>query len=420
MSKDVKREPKGSFFRSTHTYFLPSPGVWPSARLPGLCVCEVDGEDRGMNEQNVNKIIYEAYLKRGTLTYAELATVLNKENGWSLTAEAVRKRIKRYKIDDDSVDDVFRRLDMQKQAYRDERTAWAKQNREQARTEVNLDLLAEELRSMGGRLFRDIKPPKIRVQKTTMLILLSDWHIGAEFSNAFGEYSYSIAKQRIKTLLGEIWKRQQAEQCEAAYVITVGDLINGAIRRTVQLQNRETVIQQIKSATELLANFSAKLCEIFPSVTLTGVAGNHSRLIENKTDAVKDDRLDTVITWAASLALSHIKNFHYTEPLDTTLATFSIYDHLIYAVHGDYDKFGKTGIQNLITATGKFPYMVLYGHLHSPALMESDGVLLMRGGSLCGVGDDYTIQQRLTGRPAQCLAGLSRDGLRWFQPVFLL
>lgn len=42
---------------------------------------------------------------------------------------------------------------------------------------------------------------------------------------------------------------------------------------------------------------------------------------------------------------------------------------------------------------GYFPYAITFGHLHTCAMQDEGGVKIIRGGSLAGSGDDYTIQK---------------------------
>ena len=370
----------------------------------------------------IYEIAYKAFQHKGNLSYAELTALVNKQHGWDLNPEQFRGIVRRYRARHEATADrdIFRDLEIRKQQFRDERNAWQKQNREQARTEANIDLLSEKLLEISPDKFvQPIIPDLDTNEEKTLLILLTDWHIGGYWQNKFGEYSYEIAVKRIQNLLREIQKIQNLHSCEACVVLTLGDMINGAIRRTTQLQNRENVVEQTKNAIELLTNFCYVLCKMFADVTLTGCAGNHSRLVENKEDAVKDDRLDTIITWATAKSLKHLINFHYVEALDTTLTSIKIYGLEFIGVHGDYDRFTRNGVHSIITALHRFPYAVCYGHMHSPAMQESDGVLLIRGGSLCGTGDDYTISKRITGPPSQTLCVVSPRGVESIHPVML-
>lgn len=363
-----------------------------------------------------NEILWHYYLHKGTASWDELAAIYNKEQGTDIRADALRKRI--YKVRDDKMcDDSFRELEMKKQAFRDERNAWTKQNREQVRTEINISTLRDSLLAISSNIFPNIKPQKQNTEKKSMLILLTDWHIGADFDGLFGRYNSEIAKERATEYLKAIEDIQKIQKCEQAYVMVLGDMINGSIRRTVQLQNRENIIEQIKIASELISNFCYELCKTFKRVVYTGCAGNHTRLIENKESALKDERLDSIIDWSVSLFLKNVTNFNYIEPLDTTITQVNIYDHEIWGVHGDYDNFSKNGLQNLMTAMKRFPYMVCMGHLHSAGLTEVDGVFLVRGGSLSGAGDDYTVQKRLAGPASQTVIIFDKNGMVSVHPI---
>ena len=361
--------------------------------------------------------LYQLYLQKNC-SWHDFATICEQEFGGSFSDDAWRKHV--LAIAEEQTSDPLREIEMKRQVYRDERTGWAKQNREQARTDYNICLLQDALTQVSDKLFHDVvfQGPEPTARRS-MLILLTDWHVGATYDGIFGRYDSDIARERVETLLKEIYKLQMLYRCEHAYVMTLGDMINGMIRRTVQIQNRENVIDQVKIAAELISNFCASLCEIFPSVTYTGCAGNHSRLVENKDNAVKDDRLDSIIDWAVGLFLKNVRNFHQIDPLDTTLTELTIYDHVVWGVHGDHDRFTKNGLQSLCAAMRQFPDIVCAGHLHNAASQSINDILMIRGGSLCGSGDDYTTQKRLTGRPSQTVAIISPDGVDAIMPVRL-
>lgn len=368
-----------------------------------------------------NDLIYRLYQQKGTLTWREFTLLLNQNFGWDLQADAVRKRVKNYQANPKhkAVDDPFRELEIKKQVFRDERNAWNKQNRDQARTEENLAILEEKIKEISSGIFEPVEPLKIDTTKKSMLILLTDWHVGLEFKNSFGSYSPEIARERAKNYLKRIQYLQEQTHCETAYVLALGDMINGSIRRTVQLQNRINLIEQVKDASELIANFVNSLLSIFLQVKYTGCSGNHSRIIESKEDSLKDERLDNLIDWIVVKLLSEQKNFSYIEPFDVSMSIFDIYGHKIVGVHGDYDYFSKSGLSQIVSFIHDFPEIVCMGHMHAGAYMEESNMTLLRGGSLSGAGDDYTIQKRIRGRASQVVAIIGEDGLESIHPVIL-
>ena len=368
-----------------------------------------------------NDLIYRLYQQKGTLTWREFTLLLNKHFGWDLSAECVRKRVRNYEADPKhkATDDLFRELEIKKQAFRDERNAWNRQNREQARIEENLSILQEQIKEISSGIFEPVEPKQQIQQKKSMLILLTDWHIGLEFKNSFGTYSPEIARERAKQYISHIQYIQEQTHCESACIVALGDMINGNIRRTVQLQNRINLIEQVKNASELISNFIHTLLGYFPQIYYSGCSGNHSRIIESKEDSLKDERLDNLIDWIVSKLLSEQKNFHYVKPFDNSMTILDVLGHKVVGVHGDYDYFSKQGLNQIVSFLHDFPEIVCMGHMHTGAYLEDSNTVILRGGSLCGAGDDYTIQKRIRGRASQVVAIIGEDGLESIHPVIL-
>lgn len=121
-----------------------------------------------------------------------------------------------------------------------------------------------------------------------------------------------------------------------------GDMLSGNIHKTIQVTNRENVIEQVKVASELISSFCYELTKIFSKVFLSSVSGNHSR-IDRKEEALHDERLDDIITWGIELSLRHIENFHVLKRnIDNGIADLNIRGKTYIAIHGDMDQFNKT------------------------------------------------------------------------------
>ena len=149
--------------------------------------------------------------------------------------------------------------------------------------------------------------------------------------------------------------------------------------------------------------------------------GNHSR-IDRKEDALKDERLDSLVLFCASKSLAHINNI-FIEPgnchFDSTIGFLEIRGKTYLFVHGDYDHFDKSGVANLVLALGFVPDVIVYGHGHTPAYNEINGIEMVRSGCVGGSGDDYTIAKRLTGKPRQMVCVCKSDGIESLFPVRL-
>lgn len=311
-----------------------------------------------------------------------------------------------------------RELERAKIKFRDERNAWQKQNYTDARVEEKLDLLENELLSLGNANF-DIHDNVTIDSDNDILIILSDLHIGQCFSSIWGEYNSDVAKHRLNQLLNEIISIQKLHNSEKCYVSCQGDLLSGNIHKSIQVSNRENVIEQIKIATELISSFCYELTKYFETVFMSNVSGNHSRM-DRKDDAIHDERMDDIISWGIELSLKHIDNFHVLKRnLDTGIADLSIRGKSYIAVHGDYDSFSKSGVSNLCMSLGFLPYAITFGHLHTCSVDESNGVKMIRGGSLAGCGDSYTIEKRLTGKPSQMVCVCNNKGVKAYYPIEL-
>lgn len=311
-----------------------------------------------------------------------------------------------------------RELERKKIQFRDERNAWQKQNFTDARVEEKLDKLESELTSLGRTNFDEHNNVSIN-SDNDMLIILSDLHIGQTFDSFFGKYNTDIAKDRLNQLLNEVISIRELHNSKNCYVSLQGDLISGNIHKSIQVSNRENVIEQIKIATELISSFCYELSLHFETVFMSNVSGNHTRM-DRKDDAIHDERLDDIISWAVELSLKHIDNFHVLHRnIDTGISDILIRGKSYIAVHGDYDGFNKSGVQNLCLALGFVPYAITYGHLHVCSVDETNGVKMIRGGSLAGCGDSYTIEKRLTGKPSQIVCICTDKGVKAYYPIEL-
>lgn len=297
--------------------------------------------------------------------------------------------------------------------FRDERNAWNKQNYADVRINETLEILEEKI-SKQGKVNFEVHEKPVLTGDNDLLVMLTDLHIGQTFSSMWGEYNTDIAKKRLNKYLNEILAIQKLHGSEKCFVSLQGDLISGNIHSTIQISNRENVIEQMKIAIELISSFCYELTKHFSQVYLYNVSGNHSRLIENKDKAVHKERLDDFIGWDVGRSLEHIENFHMVQHrnLDLGIADINVRGKSYISLHGDYDAFNKSGVLNLCSMLGFFPYACLYGHLHTPSTDEVNGIKLVRSGSLAGSGDDYTIEKRLCGKPNQTVLVCTDKGIR--------
>ena len=296
--------------------------------------------------------------------------------------------------------------------YRDERNAWSRQNYADARVEETLNLLEEKLSEQGRANFATHDIPVIN-SDNDLLVCLADLHIGQRFKSVFGEYDSDIAQLRLQEYLNEIIRIGKLHNSKNVHIVSLGDQISGSIHKSIAITNKENVIEQIKKSIEYISSFCYELTKEFQNVFFYNVSGNHSR-IDKKEDALHDERLDDLIGWDIARTLKHIDNFHSMDhrKLDIGIADISIYGKSYIAVHGDADSMTRQGAANLSMLLGFFPYGVVMGHKHHPAMSEFNGVKMIQSGSLAGSGDGYTIENRLCGKPNQTVCVCNNKGIQ--------
>ena len=368
-------------------------------------------------------------------TWDDIAVIMNELTGESHSESKYRKAYKKYQSlglfddfeddgdydvsDDSEIDRKLRELEQAKIQYRDERNAWNKQNYLEARVTKDLDYLGEKLSQIGKINFSPSPSPKIN-SDNDLIVCLSDLHIGQTFDSWWGKYDSDIAKNRLDQYLTKVIEVGKRHGSENAYVLLCGDQCSGNIHLSIQVSNRENLIDQVKLSSEYIASFCVELSTHFKNVYIIGVAGNHSRLVSDKNKDIKDERLDSLITWIVQQMTSHLKNIEILDAnLDTGIAFFAIRNNIYTLVHGDNDFMTDAGISRLVMMIEAFPYAIIGGHRHTPAYKEFNNVRYIQSGSLAGSGDDHTISKRLSGVANQTVLVCNEKGIECIYNVEL-
>ena len=315
------------------------------------------------------------------------------------------------------MDAINRELARNTIKMRDQRRSWQKQNYEATRFDEIMDLLEEKMDHFGKLNFAPHPSPIVDGDKS-MIICLSDLHIGQCFHSYFGEYNSEIAKQRLAKYLDECLTIARENHVSKAYCFLLGDNISNSLHKTIEVSNKENVIDQLKLSIEYITSFCYELTKHFEHVYLASASGNHTRL-QPKDLAQHSERLDAFIAWDVCRFLQHIDNFHSLlhRSIDDGIGAVNIDGKNYLLIHGDYDTPNKNGYLNLANIVGFFPDYVLCGHKHF--CFYSQESRFIQSGSLAGSGDDYTIEQRLAGSASQMVCVVDQTGVRSVYPVIL-
>ena len=310
------------------------------------------------------------------------------------------------------LDVMNRQLQRNTIKFRDNRNAWSKQNYADSRVDETMELYEEMLPNIGKENFEIHEIPTVNGD-TSLLVCVSDLHIGQTFKSYWGEYNSEIAKLEMQKYLNEVIKIGKLHNSNSIHIASIGDQVNGNIHSTIQITNKENVVDQVKIAVEIISTFAYELTKYFENVYFYDVSGNHSRLNPNKDSVLRDERLDNLISWTVCGLLKHIDNFHDMthRKIDPTIAEANICGKNYLMIHGDMDSINKSGVGNLVTALGFCPEYIICGHNHTPAMNEFNGIRVYQSGSPVGSGDDYTVSKRLAGNPSQTVLVCNSSGV---------
>lgn len=308
------------------------------------------------------------------------------------------------------LDEKMIELRKERQKFYDQRNAFNKVVRDRSRQEELNEIITDAI-SNGELLRLDYIPNTISTNDTDLLVSLNDLHYGAVHSNYWGEYNSDICKEMMKKYLDRIIKIADTHGSENCIVWENGDVISGNIHRSIQVTNKENVIEQIMGASELIAEFVAELSKHFRTVKFVSVAGNHSRIDPNKDNALIDERLDDIVEWYITARLQNFDNviIGVGDKIDSTMYVLNIRGLNYCGVHGDFDG-SAAKVQSLQTMVGKPLYAVLSGHMHHNKVDEVQGVKTVMAGSFLGM-DGYCIQKRIFGRPEQMVCVCDENGI---------
>jgi hypothetical protein len=300
---------------------------------------------------------------------------------------------------------------------RDQRRSWNKQNFIDSRFDEVMDIIEERLDNFAKVDFTP-HPTPIVDGEDSMIICLSDLHIGQCFSSYFGEFNSDIAKSRLQTYISELIKLAKLNRIKNAYVCMLGDNISNALHKTIEVSNKENVIDQLKLSIEYIASFCYELTKHFENVYLASASGNHSRL-QAKDLAQHSERLDAFIAWDVCRTLQNQENFHSLLhcSIDDGIAMIDIDGKNYLLIHGDFDSTDKQGYLKLANMIESFPEYVLCGHKHFCSY--SQDTKFIQSGSLAGSGDDYCIEKRLKGRASQMICICDKSGIKGLFPIIL-
>lgn len=309
-------------------------------------------------------------------------------------------------------------LEKQRVRVRDERAAYNRKLREDARFEGVLDVLASAIKAIPPSPISSVNVHA--VSEKGVYIMLSDLHYGISFASPYSSYNPDIAKQRVMAYAARIQQIAEETGAHKAHVSLMGDMISGNIHQTIRIENKENAIAQVIGASELIASFLYELSKTFDYVEVDSVSGNHSRIETNAENSLRGERLDTLIPWYCQARLREINHIVFLEQrYDTTFAVSDFMGKIFVSVHGDMDADMRLSAQRIAELIGQKIDYFLSAHMHV-AEMRLDNTWFIRNGAVVTGGDEYTAKKRLYGPAVQVAMLVSKEnGVESIYPVVL-
>lgn len=252
---------------------------------------------------------------------------------------------------------------------------------------------------------------------TRMLLLLTDWHLGALVDVEDNKFNYNIAVQRIEKMIQRTIDEGSRNSVSQVDVVFMGDMIEGHFMRSGQAYDVEfPTSEQMSRGGELLIQALNILSSSFKQVTFRAFAGNHDRINQSdKNGNITGDSsmvvVNKIVKTFVDASKPYIKNIKFVETHHSHAKMIDVNGINIKLVHGDKVKKKDEGkIHDHSSIDGIIYNLIVYGHFHHYLFLET-GINKheMRVGSLKG-SDDYSEELGLGSRPSQALVLIDING----------
>lgn len=237
---------------------------------------------------------------------------------------------------------------------------------------------------------------------TEALLNFADWHTGLKVENYWNKYSLAIQRQYIEEIVSKCILFIDRHQVKQLHVMNLGDLLHGIIHTSTRIVAEVDVIEQFRITWQLISQVLTKLAQYVEVVYFYSTYGNHSRITENKTDALDRENLELLLPDILRANLQNIKNIVFTNnEFDDQILVAKPCGHVVFGVHGDRDRNEKVA-SNLSMMLPLKPKAIFTAHTHHKEVLEVHKIDVIVSRALCGV-DDFAKDIRSTSKAGQSL-----------------
>lgn len=297
----------------------------------------------------------------------------------------------------------------------------------QIRRDRKANVYDERLTTAVERAIGSAKPkykpaPKSRRKKAKaeheFVLLLSDLHAGEvvsrEETSGINEYNWDIMSKRMAKLSDSLASYQQHRPypVEKIHVFMLGDMLSGNIHEELEATNEFPLAEATVQLGFDLGEWTNSLNEIFPTVDVAGIVGNHPRAHKKPWAKQGYDNADWTAYHIMAQALKHNDRISVDIPKASQhrVTVAERWNFLLF--HGDGIRSSMPGVpwggvsrraQALdaqYNALGKPIDIFCLGHFHAANWVRTNAGRIAMNGAVKGV-DEYSMKAFGGGAPPE-------------------
>lgn len=317
---------------------------------------------------------------------------------YSQSADRQKERIK---VQDESIvledHTNYEGLYKQKTQIRDIYNAYRSNLREDAREDRFREDFIAAIKEIDPSEFKFNPVIKTIITKPVeAILLLSDMHIGVDCDNFYNTFNSKVAKDRLGTLLEAVSRYCKCFNVCQLNICNLGDLIHGVIHTSARIESEKNIIDQIKTASELISQFLVRLQKDNPSLAIVyrSCTDNHSRITPNLSESLESENLSTLIDWYLEARLAFSPIVFAKDNIDRSLGKFELLNgKIVMFAHGHLENVNKC-VDTFASATHQYVDYVLLAHFHASKEKTYGSSKVIVNGSIVGT-EEYALSKRL-------------------------
>ena len=384
-------------------------------------------------EESITSYSIRLYKNRKNygLTFQECGDLLNEVSGEDFSEAKWRRPVQHYLeiqeyleqenptgVDNNLLEEIeLEKIELQKQQMkmRDQKREMTSKIRRLARLEHLEDYLKE--------VTEELEPVSLPVEQqqenngSEAMVVLSDWHLGAEHNGRFNKFNSDVARYRINKVKQKTFDKVKKEEIQTLHIANLGDMVHGIIHVSTKIQSEEDVIQQVITASEYLKDFIGTFLQEGIYVKYYNVIGNHGRVTPSKNEVYGiEENFEKLILTILDTAFGQFLNYESIGCQDGLIET-EIVGKKFILTHGNFDK-NTNAAHRLPQLLGYVPDYIISGHIHHDTSKDFGRTMHIVNPSLIGA-DDYATSGRFGGRAGQKIITFDENDIDSITNIYL-